>query len=232
MGKISLIGIILMILVLVPRAGMAQDVEPEFKVKIGDKRTYVFTKYNNHGITEELGKITTINGSTADKTYKQGITFTVEVSNITGMGKDSQVYVTETHNGVTEREKEAGIFIVKTTDDEDYWEALAQNETDIVDNNNYTKTSVMGNILIFEKRLNWTTSDWYYYHIDEWDTKTGWLIHDYVFVEDKGTVRSEIEVKILESTIGIPGYESLNLFTSILAMVTVIVVYRRRLKKV
>jgi hypothetical protein len=209
----------------------------EWKVEVGDTKTYRLTKYydtedldNNGDPNSEDFSFENIEGETINMTRQVGLTITyeiIELEPVTAPG-GGRAIAQISFNGVKKKQEEldqAPVFPV--IDNKSYYEKLVKgiNEKDPIPPLISHFASLDGNIYTYEHTMN-TTLDSTVFRISKSNWKTGWITYKYTrFEYNNGTVQFEIEDKIVENTV--PGFVALPLICG-LTLLTIIRIRKRK----
>lgn len=139
----------------------------EWKVKIGDKKTYTYTKYSREGQNTWTREITTESGK-ANVTMKKGLRTMVEITKLTS----SAAYGKTTYNGEVTQIESMVTEVMKVYSSREDWEAAVEALGGFY--------KLEGDLLVFTSSSN---------TIMKWNINTGWLTYSYLKTGD-----SEIEM--------------------------------------
>ncbi len=207
---------------------LASDATEEYMVEIGDKMTYEYEKYLKEGITEELELMEREDGTSFNVSFKVGTRFTFEITSFKGVGEDTRAYAKIIFVAGIQKPIECQ-YVMKTTDNESYWETKNIGFMQFTDESNFQKMIVDGDQWIIEYMRNYTTAegiDFYTHDITKYNWKTGWKIYDYRIEEKNGIVTREVELVAIED--GLPstvdGQTTVNFsIISLIAIITLVI---------
>ncbi len=188
-------------------SGISDDLE--WKVKVGDKKNYEFSKVYEFNLTDSTTKSVgymmgqALNGSGIIVTYSSGTTFTVEISHF----EDQRAVPQITMEGVVFiPHPRHGSYVSRTTDNRTYWEAQVGEYTSgslslniSMDGDEFIRRE--SNLIPYYNQSLFTTrkTNW----------KTGWLTYSYVAiyqnVSGDRVLRYELELKA-SSNGSVPGF--------------------------
>ncbi len=179
-----------------PIPGM--DPNLEWKVSVGDVKTFTYTKtYDLYDFDEDGNPNTqrmyveTENGTEIEITIKAGSTLSCEI-----LALDDYATIQITINGVKLDPSEGGGggIVMKTTDNKTYWETYASQAS-----NEYQNVSVEGNFVVYSSVEEW--SDGTYEYRSKFNWRTGWLESIYNKETNSTHLLREMEI----SSGGYPG---------------------------
>lgn len=195
----------------------------EWKVKVGDSKTYEVTKYYDAYLINYDGNPDEENVTVGDQTYiyKKDITVKVEITKLNSIAEVNETYYGEvTISNALGTTPQGSPWVDKTIDNKTYWEEfLPDDPTGAI---NYT----VGDNLVEEKgKKPWildATITW------EWTSKinykTGWLEYMYQTLYNSSTTLTEVEFSVKGGAV--PGFELPILLVGL--FVVTILVYRKR----
>jgi len=232
LNKKYLYWLILLFLVVSTTSSTAKttyDTE-EWKVKVGDSRTYTLSKYfdirdvdGNGDPESKIYSVTKEDGTKENITWKKGTKYTI---NITALGDHSATFQLIFGN-ITSNKRTSGIgggHIRKTIDNKSYWEfkTIIDSYPFVGENVNYT---VEGNNYV-KKLLRYTNYGVKYELISKRNWKTGWLTYSYEKTTNDTHTKWEEEITSGSSSIGITSIEITTIFVGL--TIIAIVVSRKR----
>ncbi len=202
----------------------------EWKVSVGDKMKYVFTKVYSYNISDATStdvlymRVEAMNGTMVDLAYTAGTKFFIEITQLEGRFATSQI----TMEGVTYK-LEYTNYISQTTDNLTYWEnKVGTEDLGLLKAN----TSLDGDEYKMEElcivpQYNQTQEAIY-----KKNWKTGWHTYTYVIqyqnVSGDLVVIRELELMV-DTSKDIPGFTILSVFFC-LPIVLIIIRYSNRKK--
>ncbi len=170
----------------------------EWKVKIGDKKSYTYTKYNREGESEWTREITTESGK-ANVTMKKGLQITIEITKLTS----TSAYGKTTYNKEVTQIESAVTEVMKVYDSKEDWEAALESL-----GGSY---KLEGDLLVFNPAAS---------TLMKWDIKTGWLTYSYMKI-------GKSEVEMTEGT-GAAESSPILLLVNLTALVIITMIGKKR----
>ncbi|MHA2175519.1 MAG: hypothetical protein ACXABI_11875 [Candidatus Hodarchaeales archaeon] len=148
-------------------------VDLEWKVNVGDSKTYIISKlceeadYDGNGDpTTILTLITDINKESVEILLMEGSTFTVE---IISLNDSALIQITYNGNITTQPQLDKGRFIEKTTEEQGYWEQVAKDNPGC---------STSGDLFTLEQTINDIDS------VRKYNMTSGWLEYSHRSYDD------------------------------------------------
>ncbi|MFW9905878.1 MAG: hypothetical protein ACFFFH_16270 [Candidatus Thorarchaeota archaeon] len=224
--KIGSLAILTLFLITNAVHGALREEEPVFNVDKGAKKSYSFLQYLNEEALEDELEINDENGVQQVVTIRQGVTITIEVTDVVNNEIDYQLTLDGTKS---EKYEKKGIiffhlkdlhvpFLQQTIVNRSYWDTMVDeinNQYEPINNNSLQfdyDAEISGDLIIFgyyfEHEYNGTT-DWYE-SITSFNWKTGWLNHLYMNYSESHEGKSLIEIKEKKDGLfglAIHGYE-------------------------
>ena len=196
----------------------------EWKVAVGDVKTFTFTKlydlndYDGDGDPYTQSSFIELeNGTEIDLKIRAGSTYSFEVLTL-----DEYATLQATIDGYELGPMDSGSGIVaKTVDNQTYWEEYA---TQI--SGGYQNVSVEGNLLVYQMRDTWNFGETQE-SIRKMNWKTGWLSYMYQKETNETHTISEMEIMTEGAATLTPGFELSPLPISLL-LFSIYILKRRR----
>ncbi|MFX1512892.1 MAG: hypothetical protein ACFFCQ_09925 [Promethearchaeota archaeon] len=181
MVKEWMFGLLFFCLLFPTTKGFTQsnDENLEWKVKVGDKKTYEIKKINLNGTHEDTVEIDTKEGE-VNVTLKKGSKMTIE---ITILNETEFAYGIVKYDNIKAIERDISYFIMPTTNNMTYWEEWAAAEEDEWYEENTTYSCwVEEEYITVEHSVNF--EDFYSESLVTRNWKTGWLVRHYNLFHD------------------------------------------------
>ncbi|MHA2253766.1 MAG: hypothetical protein ACXAD7_25625 [Candidatus Kariarchaeaceae archaeon] len=158
------------------------DVDLEWKVSVGNSKTYTVSELFEEADLDGNGDPTTvkktvidINNNTVEVVLMKGSTLTVEVI---ALNKSAFIQVTYNKNVTAKTRLDTGIFLQKTTEDWAYWEQVAKENSGC---------KVNGDLFILKQTINGIDS------VKKYNMTSGWLEYSHQSHEASVSEFSAIE---------------------------------------
>ena len=194
----------------------------EWKVKVGDSRTYTLSKYidledsDGNGDTEsETLSIQDEDGEMVNVTLRKDTKYTVEITALNG---DATTQTTYGNIVAKETTPYYNKVVWKTIDNKTYWEEYVKMYSSALGN-----VTIEGNPTIIESDLDGpygTTAE----SKRIWDWKTGWIT--YLYSKISNDTHTIFEQEITSGSSGIGGFEITTIFVGL--TIIAIVVSRKK----
>ncbi len=171
--------------------GQTDEEELEWKVKVGDKKTYEIKKYIVDGKTESTSEMETEDGKHVNITYRKGLKFTIEITELDNI---EDAYGKMKISGIILEKQPLSPYITPTTDNKTYWKEWVNETPEWVEEEEEDEEitynrSVNGDIIIEEQRISSEDLSYETKLYRNW--KTGWLVSLYYRIETSEVLLEE-----------------------------------------
>jgi hypothetical protein len=189
----------------------------EWKVKVGDSKTYVVDKWFDDSDLDGDGdkntqttEVTDEDGKIVEVIWQKGLTIKTTITDL-----NSNPTVKFTFNGEVTSEETIPVLptVFKTIDNKTYWENLAESNNAI---------SVEGDLVINETKIE--VFDLTMTNLIKTNWKTGWVT--YLKLDAANSTHTVSEIIYSEKGDGVPGFEMAPILLGI--VVITLLVYKKR----
>ncbi|UCE12766.1 MAG: hypothetical protein JSV04_11295 [Candidatus Heimdallarchaeota archaeon] len=196
---------------------------PEWKVSVGDSKTYEVTKYYDAYLINLDGDPNKENNTVGGKTYtyEKDITIKVEITKLNAIAEVDETYYDEvTVSNALGTTPQGQAWVSKTIDNKTYWEDMIPDPTPTLN------VTLDGNLIVTTAKMPWlfdATITWEYSNKINW--KTGWLEYMYQTLYNSTGTLTEVEFSVKGAAA--PGFELPTLLVGLFAA-TLVVLRKRR----